>query len=147
MTNHIKHLLNTIVKTKNNWKLQLLTDWKDIIGNLSSKVIIEKIYEDTIVLGVFDSCWMQELYLLSPVLIKTINQSLDRPRIKQVRFKMTGRKKTKIKKAAKKMSTTPITVYLTSREKQALETIPDQALRAALKAFYIRCARERQCKK
>jgi len=146
MTNHIKNILSTVVQTKNNWKLQLLGQWKEIIGNLSNKVTIEKIYEDTIVLGVSNSSWMQELYLLSPVLIKTINKNLDRPRIKQVRFKMTGRKKTTIKKTAKKMSRATTTVHLTPREKQALETIPDQTLRAALKAFYIRCARERQCK-
>jgi len=92
MALRLKELLHTLIHPEKNWKTNLLYQWHDIIGSLHSKVRIEKIYDDTLILGVFHSCWMQELYLLSPLLIKTINEKLDQPHIKQIRFKHVGLK-------------------------------------------------------
>ena len=102
MATNLKELLNTLINPSNNWKTDLLYRWKDIIGPLHSKVRIEKIHNDILVLGVFHSCWMQELYLLSPLLITTINEKLDQPYIKQIRFKQISLKKNKIKTAIAK---------------------------------------------
>lgn len=138
----LKNLLQNILKVDHDWKLQLITQWPEIIGSLSSKVTLEKVTDDTIVLGVSDSCLMQELYLLSPVLISSINKKLDQPRVKQVRFKCAGRKKEK-KVIQQNAAIKPQKdVDLSSREKQALNAIEDPALREALKAFRIRCYRE-----
>ena len=82
---------------QNSWKHELLQNWHTIFGNLGTKITLEKIYDTTIVLGVYDSCWMHELYLLSPLLVDKINENLDQHRIKQVRFKQTGIKKVKKK--------------------------------------------------
>ena len=71
MAHYLKDLLRTFIAPEKNWKTELLHKWTDIIGSLNSKVYIEKIYDDTLILGVFHSCWMQELSLLSPLLIKT----------------------------------------------------------------------------
>src|SRR5439155_41226 len=70
MALNLKELLQAIIRPEKNWKTDLLYRWRDIIGSLHSKVRIEKIHDDTLILGVFNSCWMQELYLLSPLLIK-----------------------------------------------------------------------------
>lgn len=143
MAKHIKTFLSNLITPKDNWKVTLLYNWRSIIGNLHKKVTIEKIYNDSIVLGVQNSCWMQELYMLSPLLIKIINEKLDRPRIKQVRFKHTGRKNDKQKQ--KKQSTFESHkkhVSLSSAEKKALEHITDPNLRNALQAFRIRCYQE-----
>lgn len=93
MTKEIKNVLSLILANHANWKIHLLNNWSTILGPLSSKVYLEKIQEDTLILGVQDSCWLQELYLLSGMLIKTINQTLDQPRIKHLRFKTIGIKK------------------------------------------------------
>src|SRR5438105_15060368 len=87
MAANLKELLQTLINPHKNWKTDLLYRWKDITGSLYSKVRIERIHDDTLILGVFHSCWMQELYLLSPLLLKTINEKLDQPHIKQIRFK------------------------------------------------------------
>ena len=137
----LKDLLFTIIRPENNWKTELLHKWPTIIGSLHSKVRIEKIYDDTLVLGVFHSCWMQELYLLSPLLIKTINEKLDQSHIKQLRFKHIGSKKEK----QKKPPVFPIIkkeVTLTKKEENTLAKIADPALRNAIKAFRIRCYQE-----
>lgn len=141
MTRSIKEFLLPILDPQNSWKMTLLNEWKSIMGSLYTKVRIEKIHDDTIVLGVFNSSWMQELYLLSPILLKTINQSLDEPRIKQIRFKYVSRTIIKEKKLTIKQ---PITypTQLTDKDKITLAKIEDPALRDALKAFRIRCYQE-----
>jgi len=144
MAQHIKKLLNSLVCPRNNWKLKLLYNWQDIIGKLHEKVVIEKIYEDTIVLGVFDSCWLQELYMLSPLLLKTINEKLDQPRIKQVRFRQTGLKQKKKQNKVPRTQYAQKQIHLTSTEQRVLEHINDPTLRRALQAFRIRCYREQE---
>jgi Dna[CI] antecedent, DciA len=143
MALQLKNLLHNIIHPKKNWKTDLLYRWHDIIGSLHNKVRIEKIYEDTLVLGVFHSCWMQELYLLSPLLIKTINENLDQPYIKQIHFKHSTLKN------SKKNDKTPIVlkknkqeIILTKQDECILAKIVDPALRNALKAFRIRCYQE-----
>lgn len=137
----LKDLLSSIIRPDNNWKTELLNKWQDIIGSLYSKVRIEKIYDDTLVLGVFHSCWMQELYLLSPLLIKTINEKLDQPHIKQLRFKHIGSKK-ETKKTVPPRTIIKKEVVLTKKEENTLTKIADPALRNAIKAFRIRCYQE-----
>jgi hypothetical protein len=138
----LKELLHALINPEKNWKTDLLYRWNDIIGSLHSKVRIEKIYDDTLVLGVFHSCWMQELYLLSPLLIKTINEKLDQPYIKQLHFKHVGLKN------LKKNSLQPTTakkkkeIILTKDDECTLAKVADPALRDALKAFRIRCYQE-----
>jgi hypothetical protein len=143
MAANLKELLQSLINPEKNWKTNLLYKWHDIIGALHSKVRIEKIYDDTLVLGVFHSCWMQELYLLSPLLIKTINENLDQPYIKQIHFKHSTVKN------FKKKNSTPITtkknrknIVLTKEDERTLAKIANPALREALKAFRIRCYQE-----
>lgn len=143
MITPLKDIVPTIFK-EHAWKIQLLNNWQTILGNLSNNVCIEKINDDTLTLGVYDSCWIQELYLLSHVLLKTINEKLDKPRIKRLRFKLVGIKKTKTKHTpiAPKKDKSMI-VNLSHAEQQALNHIKDQQLRQALENFLIRCYRER----
>jgi len=142
MAQHIKTLLRSLVSPQNSWKHTLLQNWHNIFGNLSTKITLEKIYNNTIVLGVYDSCWMHELYLLSPLLLNKINENLDQDRIKQVRFKQTGRKKGKKNLSPKKSTTSRKQFSLSPTEECALTKIDDLQLRNALKEFRIRCYRE-----
>jgi hypothetical protein len=138
----LKELLHALIHPEKNWKTNLLYKWHEIIGSLHSKVRIEKIYDDTLILGVFHSCWMQELYLLSPLLIKTINEKLDQPYIKQIRFKHVGIKELEKEKAKNNVAKKKKTVELTKEDERTLAKIADPALRDVLKAFRIRCYQE-----
>lgn len=112
------------------------------MGTLASKVRLEKIDDESLLLGVFDACWMQELYLLTPMLLANINQNLDHPRIKQLRFKRAGRQ-THLRACLQKKPTIVRNERpLTMRETQALDSINDTQLRDALIGFLQRCAKE-----
>lgn len=144
MSIHIKHLLTNLVKPETDWKCLLLQQWKQIVGNLHTNVTLEKVLDDTLILGVYDSCWLQELYLLSPILIKRINATLEKPCIKQVRFKQIAPyASSKQKKEVTSQEKTIKKRTLTPREQQALKQISDPELRAALTAFLNRCHQER----
>ncbi len=136
-------LLSSIINQQNNWKFQLLQEWDAILGNLSSFVQLEKIEKDTLILGVSDSCWLQELYLLSPLLLKTINEKLADAPIKQLRFKLSGIKKKRTHHHQPKKEIAAVRIELAPPEKKALERIDDPELRRALEQFLIRCYREK----
>lgn len=141
MIKQINTLLTSFLP-KETWKSTLLEEWTIIMGDLSGRVTLEKIYNDTLVIGVRDAAWLQELYMLSPVIIENINAHLDQPRIKQLRFKQVVKKnRPHVTVAKKKEEARPI--ILNPQEEKTLQTINDEELRHALKNFLIRCYRER----
>ena len=140
MTRPLKDFLHLFVQNQNDWKIKLAQEWQSTLGPLSAQVTLEKIDKDTAILGVYDSCWMQELYLLSPLLLKTINTTLDQPHIKQLRFKKAERKQPK--EEPQKKAYTPKQVTLSHIEEHALDLVEDSSLRYVLKTFLIRCYQE-----
>ncbi len=145
MAHNVKDLLKNFIHQEVSWKHLLIKNWNDIMGNLSDKVQLIKATKDTLVLGVHDSSWLQELYLLSPILIKQINQKLDQPYVKQLRFKRLARTKNKTwqrKVIAKKHKSEP--VKLNSQEEKILSGVQDQELKDALRNFLVRCYQERK---
>lgn len=83
----IKSIIDSLPCFKRNWKFTLFAQWPSIIGSLNTKVTLEKVTDTTVVLGVIDSCWLQELYCLTPLVQSLINKSLDKPRIEKIIFK------------------------------------------------------------
>ena len=93
----------------------------------------------------YDACWMQELYTLSPLLISSINKALDKPYIKQLRFKRAGIRPQKIVHPQEQRSyIVRKSIVLTGREEKALAAIKDKQLAQAMKDFLIRCHCERE---
>lgn len=143
MATSVKTILDTLLNSRGNWQLQLLSHWSAIIGPMKAHVQLLKIYEDTLVIGVMDSCWLQELYLLTPLLLRHINEKLDRPRIKQLRFKALGIKEKTTKKYNANRSCKVKQVQLSSKEKERLANIKDEQLREVLQQYLYRCHREK----
>lgn len=141
MAQDIKNVIHVIFHKQDNWKIQLLQNWPSIIGKLHSKVRLEKINKDSLVLGVYDSCWLQELYLLSPILLRKINQKLENKSFKRLSFRQVYIKKSKTKEAFKKQETTSEKTTLTRKEQKTLEKIKDPDLKDSLKSFLLRCRR------
>lgn len=143
MAQPVKTILNDLLSQQNNWQLQLLNQWSTIVQAIRTKVHLLKIESDTLTIGVQDSCWLQELYLLSPLLIATINQKLDEPRIKHLRFKALGTQEEKQKKEKTHYVRPKRTITLSPKEQATLAQITDEQLRLALKNYLIRCHEER----
>ena len=82
---------------------------------------------------------MQELYLLSPILLKKINKKLETQCFKRLRFKQVDVKIYKKIEKQKPIDYKNIVVTLTNKEEKALEKIKDAGLSTALKDFLVRC--------
>lgn len=140
--NHIKNIVTQIIKSSSpeqNWKSSIMENWSEIIGSLASKVFIERIYQDTIILAVTDSCWMQELHLLSELIKTKINSALSQPRIKTIRFKYSTKKIMTQPKISVNEPLPFIPKPLSPQEQQALTCIQDQELSQALTRFLQKC--------
>lgn len=145
MTIPIKTLLRSFLQSKReSWKITLLETWPQIVGPLVTKVTIKKIDEEQIVLSVCDSCWMQELYLLSPTLLEAINKNLDQRRIKRIRFVLMETRQSKKPKNSPSTEINDPSVHLMPVEQTALARIKDPELRICLESFLMRCYREKK---
>lgn len=119
--------------------LKLHRDWELIFGKLNSKVKLEKVDKHTITLSVTDSSWMQELHLLSNVLIDKINKYLKETVIKKIKLKITEDKKIKKQNIKQEQTIILKPIKLNSRESLALDKIEDKELAKQLKKFLIKC--------
>ena len=137
------HNLVALCLDGNDWRLTLLKEWPNIFGPLSSRVVLESVSETILVLGVSDACLMQELYLLSPLILSTIHKSLGNTSIQKVRFKRTEMRSYK-KKMEQHHTHHPVkSVTLTRAEDHALALVHDSELKEVLRQYCIRCHRER----
>ncbi len=157
---NVKNILDSLLQSsvpEEAWKLNLIKNWPTIIGSLHDKVSLQKVNGTSVVLGVYDSSWIQELYLLSKLILKKINSHLDRPRIETLRFQCVETstqssdrrsKATKNSIANKKKELQPKklaessqnkNVALKPEELQALKKIRDPQLSQALQGFLQKC--------
>ena len=138
---NVKNILDSLLQPSIHteaWKMNLIKNWPTIIGSLHEKVSLQKINATSVVLGVYDSCWIQELYLLSKLILKKINSSLDRPRIETLRFQCIEKKEQIIyKKPAPPRPER--TTALKPQEISALQKIQDPELSAALEELLRKC--------
>lgn len=137
----LKDLIPRIVESHDDWRLSLLKEWPTIVGSLATRVRLEKVTQDMIIVGVYESHWMQELYLLSPVLIDSVNKFLGNPYIKQVRFKLVEDKPLISPWRAREKShhVNPPKPTFNGAQQKALENISDPQLREALMGFWGKC--------
>lgn len=136
----VKNILDSIIAQQADWRLILLQKWDTIVGGLKTRIRLEKIYDNTLVIGVYEAHWMQELFLLSRVITSSINVALGQPRITHLRFKLVEEKKRpqRIKKNIRAIK--PLSpVILNEKQQSALHKIEDQQLQEALTNFLARC--------
>ncbi len=143
MTTPIKTILEQYFNPSQDWRLFLLANWEEIIGALKTQVRLEKIeaaYNKGIVtLGVYESVWLQELHLMTPLLIRSMNQKLGSPAISQVKFKLIVKDKKPAAKETKTYTQKKLRTELTQKEELALQKIHDPELKKALKKLLLRC--------
>jgi hypothetical protein len=58
------------------WQGYLLRHWSDIVGDLHTRICLERISGTTLFIGVHDVHWMQELFCLGQELMAHINGHL-----------------------------------------------------------------------
>ena len=136
----IKDILPMILH-KDDWRIALAMRWNEVVGSLQTRIRLEKIQDDTAVIGVYESHWMQELFLLSSVLCDSMNACIGEQRIKRVRFILIEEKKYKPKKvhSIPKTKQQP-SIVLTEHQEHMLRTITDDELKHVLISFWARCS-------
>lgn len=146
MARHISDLLSSISSQNTAlWQYRLLDQWPTIIGDLGKNIVLQKINKDSIVLGVNDSCWLQELYLLSPLILDLVNKTLDQPYIKRIHFRLITRKKVVQKSNITTVSQKDSSDFvrrLSSQESTAIKKIDDSSLRSLLLHYRTRCQKQ-----
>jgi|GEM_PF-4506361 len=135
----IGDVISKILCTSSDWKIYLITHWHHIVGSLASRMRIEKIDHDTLVISTCDSVWLHELSALSDILLHKINQELPSPAIKTIRFTCAGKKYQSGKKIIAKLAPAPYQRPISDREQHALRSIKDKDLSNALYQFLVRC--------
>lgn len=140
MAQPIANLLHSFISRDSHWKIQLIKQWPEIAGAMHIYTGIETISKDCVTISVENSCLMQELYHLSPLLVSKINLTLDQPRIKNVRFKLQYSKKSMVKdKIIREEYVCKKIPPLSMKEKKALSCVADPELKNALLSFRKRC--------
>lgn len=143
MTTPIKQIVQNIFARQKDWRLKIIQKWPAIVGPLHERVSIEKITEDTVYLTAIDSCWLTEIYMLSTLVLKNINDTFEYPRIKYLKFSLKDSKNIKpLHAIAKPQEAVHKTMPISFREKKALETVKDKTLQEALEKFLIRCKQQ-----
>lgn len=140
----IKNLIsNLIARDANDWRFYLLQHWQTIIGPVHTRICLEKIYGNTLVIGVYESHWLHELNCFVNIMISNINRHFEKPHVQQIRFKLI---EVPVRPAGprvpKKVESVESVVPLSHTQKVALIKIKDNELKEFLTEFWQRCARE-----
>lgn len=115
-----------------DWKINLISNWKCIVGDLHDRVRLDKIDGTILILGVYDPHWMQELYLLSRTIITIVNNYLGNDYITDLRFRIAHKRPASVKKSQYVHIDVRV-AHLTTEQHNLLMTIKDPELQVILK--------------
>ncbi|HBL98518.1 TPA: hypothetical protein DDZ86_02650 [Candidatus Dependentiae bacterium] len=124
-----------------NWPARLAREWTTAVGDLGERMRLERVMGTTLIIGVFDSHWIQELFMLTPLIIQTINQHLGKPFVTRIRFVVADKKKTPHHLCHKGTPTGEPRVkkVMSGRHELVLRSIKDVQLQEALEKFFYNC--------
>lgn len=145
MAHHILHALNSVLPTKQTWRLQVLQQWPTIIGALSNKVKLHKITDTSVVLSVAHPGLAHELLMLSDLIREKINAVIGMDQIQSIHFRTNAKKAPSTGRPMPLRRTrTQARPNLDQREEKMLTVIESDELRDALSSFYRTCKQRSQ---
>lgn len=131
------------VLNSQSWQLKLLAHWPTIMGPAHSRVRIERIQGSTLILGVFDQAWLQELYFLQDAVKQKINNYMQEHVITTIKFKraepIVGLKPYNVPTGIVNEIAPNKIIEITVPERQALAQCKDDELREYLQKYLTRC--------
>ena len=139
MATLLREYIHTLLLVNNeDWKSKLIREWAQIVGNLHTKMCLEKIEGAVLKIGVYDSHWIHELFMLAPMIVRTINTALGGSYVVSVRFGVKEKKRVvALYDVEQQVVQQPI--ELTLQQQQMLSNITDNELRLSLEQFLKRC--------
>lgn len=147
MAQPIKNFIDTLIPDQHQWKIVLFRRWDSIIGRMKNKVIIDKIENDVIYLGVSHPAWAQELHLLSPLIKEKINSCFSETKINHIRFRYinperlreTGNPQKQRIHEQNELFFSPNVQALSHQERSILAPLLDKTLESVVAAYFARC--------
>ncbi len=134
----LKDLLGSTLPAQCDWQSRLAREWATALGDLHTRMRLERIQGTTVIIGVFDSHWIHELFMLSPLIIQTINTHLGKIYITHVRFIVANqRKKSTPKEKVPCQSHNRKT--MSSRQELILRSVKDVQLQEILEKVFYHC--------
>jgi hypothetical protein len=128
----LKDIFNNINQIKKiSWHYEFIKSWPTIARGLEEHLSIGKILKDTVTLEVHESSWMQEVHLLSPVILNRIQQFY--PVIQKIKVTKINKKRVTLKKENLSFN------KITDQEKNVVKIIKDKDLAKALLNYYTIC--------
>lgn len=144
MAHHIKDSLASLLVKEVTWHTVISQQWHTIMGDLSNRMCVEKIQKNTLIIGVYDAGWLQELYYLSDMIKQKINDYLQAPHVHEIKFKATLRRKQMSSPVYEKKQFSLKKHPLSPLEQSALNRIEDTNLRSLLHEFLLRSYEEKK---
>ena len=133
-------LVATIVgEDQDDWRKRLMKEWPTIVGNLHQRMRLERVMNETAVIGVYEIHWMQELYMISDMIVSTINQKLGGVYVHKIRFVVADKAHERKEKKRAVLAAACRQKSLAAPQKAALTKIQDQKLKEALSQLWSQC--------
>lgn len=137
--------LNTALPRSDDWQTSLARGWTTAVGELATHMRLEQIRGNLLIIGVYDSHWISELFMLAPRIVQEINGFLGGSYVAQIRFVLANQTvKQTSSQPRKKMRDfrEPISaMQMTARQAQILASIKDVQLHDALEKFFYAAVR------
>jgi hypothetical protein len=128
----LKDIFNNINQmNKCSWHYEFIKSWPTIARGLEEHLSIGKILKDTVILEVHDNSWLQEVHLLSPVILNRIQQFY--PIIRKIKVSKSNKKRSQLNKQILTLN------KITDQEKNVVKIIKDKDLAKALLNYYTIC--------
>jgi hypothetical protein len=128
----LKDIVNNINQiNKFSWHYEFIKSWPTIARGLEEHLSIGNILKDTVTLEVHDSSWIQEVHLLSPVILNRIQQFY--PAIQKIKVSKISKKRIAQKKEILSLN------KITDQEKNVVKIVKDKELAKALLSYYTIC--------
>lgn len=140
----LNNILEKILNHNNDWRFKLIKNWDKVACGLATRIRLESIFATTVVIGVYEAHWMQELFLLSNIILDNINKVTINYKVTNIKFKLVSAdKKINQKKYNLNKSCTNSIMrapaVLNETQKLALKRLNNQDLENVLISFLARC--------
>jgi len=137
---HIHQLITHVFKRHgSNHYFTLLRAWNDIMGRIADQTRLETLDGSTLVIGVYQPQWMQELHFCSQMIRDRVNAYVEAEVVQMVRFKLVTQRSRSQRKHRKEVSKRQQAPAMGQKQQQVLHSIHDEQLRSILTHVYYTC--------
>jgi hypothetical protein len=145
MARELKDLIEPFLQNRaqHDWRVCVAQRWNIMVGSMHEQMVLERIEQATLMVGVRDVHWMHEFFCLKPLLIKTINEQLGAPHVRDIHFRLLSPDQHKKSYRSIVSTGNAKVVYqhknLSHQERTALSAIADDELQQVLTDFWHCC--------